>query len=276
MSSRRFGLVRAAILLAITASATSALADRNGDLLISPTRIQMFDRSRTGTLVVANLSRNAVRYRLNLVDMLMLPDGTLKRLDGDSPNSAKQYLRLSPREIALAPGASQTVRILATPPDSQSAGEVRSHLEFVPITRGAAPSTVEGQSNLQLKLDVRVVVTIPVIVNWGKTSSSAKLSDGSVSSKNRIWGADLRIQRQGNATVRGDLTAVFKPASSGTTSLLGKITGLPVYFPNLDRLVRLNFTKDPTKLGKGEVEITYTVLDSHREPPVKLAISLGG
>jgi len=265
--------IKTALSLALTVAASLAASDRAGDLLITPVRLQLDDRSRSGSLVVANLSPRALRYRINVVDMEMLADGTLRRLDHDAENSAKALLRISPREVALAPGASQTIRVLATPGSDR--GEFRSHLEFQPISRAGAPVTTTAANGpgLQVNFDVKFVVTIPVIASFGPVTTSAKLSNGSVHADRGRWTANLVINRTGTGTVRGDLVAVFH-SMNGKALQVAKMTGLPVYYPTAARTITLPLSKDLSTLGKGELEITYAI--EPRRPLSKLEIPVGG
>src|SRR5436190_4061899 len=123
----RFSLLLPSAFLAAIASSQGP-----GDLIISPTRILLDDKSRSGDITIVNHGSQAVRYRLSLVEMEMNGEGGLKRVPS-SPNSAAAMLKLSPREILLEPGASQRIKVAAYFPAGLPDREVRSHLAFEPI-----------------------------------------------------------------------------------------------------------------------------------------------
>lgn len=234
-------------------------AQRVGDLVVTPTRLGLDDKVRSASITVVNRGSQTVRYRLNVVDMDMSLDGVLSRTQNPTQNSASSLLRLSPREIVLEPGAAQRIRILATFGAGQGDGEFRSHLAFEPIKRPDdlfATTPTDGQG-LRINLETRAVVTIPLILNHGKGVASTSVTDCSLTRNKASWIAQFTLHREGNRTVRGDVSVLFKPASGGKSLLLGQILALPVYFPNDRRRVRLQLKVDPLSLGKGTLEFKF-------------------
>jgi P pilus assembly chaperone PapD len=249
----------------LTAVLPAAHAQRPGDLIITPTRVVLDDRSKSSDLTLLNRSPRPVRYRLSFVDMDMSRDGQLHRTEGDNPTSAISVLRLSPREIVLAPGVSQRIRIAAFVSSSQADGELRSHLVFEPIS-SEVPQSTAGQSGtqLQLNLQFRSIVSIPVLVRHGRLGAAATLSDGSIVHQGDTWMTKVTLNRKGNRSVRGDLTATFVSAKGSSKVDLGAITGLAVYCPNADRVVELKLQKDLAKLGPGTITVRFAEPDGSR------------
>ncbi len=248
------------VLAIVVGVLTAALAfgQRLGDLVVTPPRLNLSDGARAGSITVVNRGAQSVRYRLNLVDMEMSEDGILARLTVPTTNSAAPYLRLSPREFVLGPGESQTIRILASVPTNLDDTELRSHLAFEPISNraGQASLPVDG-SGLKINLETRTAVSIPVIYEHGKLAAKTSVSDAKVVKEGGRWLAKCRLNREGKRTLRGDLNVTFFPAGGGKPVALAHVSGLPVYFPNNDRLVRVPLAVDPTTLGKGEIEFKY-------------------
>jgi len=247
-----------AILVAIS-SATVAFCQRPGDLVVTPTRIVLDDKGRSGDITLLNRSARPMRYRLTLVDMEMTQDGILKRVPTGSGHSAVNVLRLSPREIVLAPGTSQRIKIAAFFPAGQPDGELRSHLAFEPIAPPKEPMLAESDdpNAVRISFDIRSVVTIPVVARHGKTAATATIVEPEVIRADKGWDARFKIQRSGTRSVRGDVKVSFIPAKGGPVVLLGQIAALPVYFPNSDRIVTVRLSQDVAALGKGTIEITF-------------------
>ena len=247
------------------------IAQRLGDLMITPTRLTLDEKSRGGTIVVVNSGQNTVRYRLNLVDMTMSPEGVLKKTSDGVRNSAITSLRLSPKEIILAPGASQKIRILSVVPLGSIDGELRSHLEFEPLSRPVAPKPTEGSEKvLSTNLNVRLLVTIPIIVRMGNVVGSAQLSDGSIDHK--ASAVKFMLHREGNASIRGDVFIRFKPANGGKAVLIGQSNGVAVYFPNPTRSMAVGISKNVSALGAGDVEVQFVETDRKKNPVSKFLV----
>lgn len=263
--------IRIVIAGILTLSPALGLAQKIGDMLISPTRISLDEKARGGTIVVVNSSPNTVRYRLNLVDMTMSPDGVLKKTTEPTRNSALQYLRFSPKEITLSPGTSQKIRILSVIPISFPDGEIRSHLEFEPLARPTtAKPTEPGQNVFSTSVSVRLVVTIPIIVRTGNVFAAAALSDGSIEQKGSA--VKFSIHREGNTSVRGDIYVNFKPAIGGKSILVGQSKGVAVYFPNPTRSMVIALQKSLSTLGAGDVEIQFVESNKRKNAASKLLV----
>lgn len=243
------------ILTLVAALASTGLCQHPGDLVVSPTRVLLDDKTRSGDITLVNRGTEAVRYRLTLIDMAMTDDGILQRVP-TSETSASSVLRLSPREVLLEPGDSQRIKIAAFFPAGTSDKELRSHLAFEPIALPKDRRQPDNQS-LRLTLELRSVVTIPVIARHGFLSAAASIAGASVGRDSDGCFATFHLARTGNRSLRGDVFVAFVPASGGGKIPLGQILGLPVYCPNGDRLVKVRLTRDISSLGKGELEISF-------------------
>ncbi|HWA84560.1 MAG TPA: hypothetical protein VG820_14045, partial [Fimbriimonadaceae bacterium] len=155
-------------------------------------------------------------------------------------------------------GDSQRIKIAAFLPAGAPDEELRSHLAFEPISLPRPPGQPSGEGrSLRLSLELRSVVTVPVIVRHGYLSAAASISDAAVGQDKDGSFAIFRLNRTGNRSLRGDVTVSFAPAGGGNKISLGLIVGLPVYCPNSGRLVKVRLTHDISSLGKGEIEIGF-------------------
>jgi hypothetical protein len=173
-------------------------------------------------------------------------------------HSAAGILRLSPREVLLEPGDSQRIKIAAIFPIGSPDVELRSHLAFEPISTARPPQQgSETGQDLKIRLELRSVITIPVIARHGRLSAEATISDAAIVQDQDGWAAKFKLGRKGNRSVRGDVTVFFQPANGGAKVPLGQIVALPVYFPNMDRIVTVRLARDVRSLGKGEIEVRF-------------------
>ncbi len=248
-------------------AATSALAQCQGlgDLVVTPTRVVLGDKLKSADILLLNRSMQPIRYRLTLVDMEMSEAGLMKRIEAGSVQSALNLLRLSPREILLQPGESQRIKIAFMLAEGLPDGEYRSHLAFEPVS---APKPVDGgtqtDGSLAIKFQLRSVVTIPVVVRHGKVAATGSISDASLHKDANGEFVRFTIHRSGNRSIRGDIAIVFQPSGGGKATTVGRVSGLPVYCPNPDRIVTVKLTQDIARLGKGTIEISFTEPDASR------------
>jgi len=245
--------------------------------VVTPTRILLSDKAKSSDITIVNRGSQTVRYRLTLVDMAMSEDGVLHRVPA-SDNSAIPILRLSPREILLEPGVSQRIKIAAYFPAGSSEKEFRSHLAFEPIAiPKVSPQPESATDTLKLTFELRSVVTIPIVAQHGRLNGSITMSDGEVVKDPDGWIARCKLSRNGERTIRGDLVVSFKPANGGARVELGSIAGLPVYFPNADRVVAVRLNRDIRSLEKGEIEISYAEAQRARgAAAAKMVVELPG
>ena len=239
-----------------------ASAQALGDLVVTPTRVMLDDRTRSSDIMLLNRSPKAIRYRLNLVDMTMSETGTMTRLPEPPETSAARFLRLAPREITLQPGEAQRIKI-AVLTLGLPEGELRSHLSFEPVASEKPVGSTVDLEGLSLNFQLRSVITIPVIVRHGKLGASATIQDATAGQDEHGAFVKFRLSRTGNRSVRGDLTVTFTPAK-GPKQTLAQQNSVPVYVPNASRIMVMRLSKDPRTLAPGTLEIVFSEPDRAR------------
>lgn len=233
-----------------------------GGLLVAPTRLVFEGRARTAELTLLNSGAQATTYRIAFTQLRMGERGEMREITEPGPGEqfADRLIRYSPRQVVLSPGVPQTIRLQVRKPAELPPGEYRSHLAFHAVPRaeeepGAPPAPERG---LDVRIQIRYGVSIPVIVRHGETSATvgiAGLSVGEGTEGGRV--AKLRLERVGTRSVFGDLTATFTPPS-GRRVVVGLMKGLAVYVPNASRQVEIPLNPPPgVVLGKGRLEVTY-------------------
>jgi hypothetical protein len=172
-------------------------------------------------------------------------------------------LVFSPRQVTLAPGTAQTVRVMVRRPASLAPGEYRSHLLFEKQPEATAPGAAEPQGQqIGIVLNLLVGASIPVIVREGETSAAASLSHLALQrdAQGRPTLA-LEMERSGTRSVYGDLVATFTP-SGGAAVEIARAGGIAVYSPNPMRRALL-----PVTVPKGAALAHGTVHVAYRERP---------
>jgi P pilus assembly chaperone PapD len=232
------------------------------DLMLHPTRLVFEKNGRAAQVELINNGSESATYRINLVNRRMTENGDFESITEPGPGEqfADGMLVYSPRQVTLAPGTTQTVRVMVRRPASLAAGEYRSHLHFEKLPEPGAAASVEsqGQQGIGITLNVLVGASIPVIVRDGETGASVVLSDLALQR-----GADgrpvlaLRMERSGNRSVYGDVVVSFTPAG-GAEVEVARVGGLAVYTPNPMRRAALALSPpDGKPLAHGTLRVSY-------------------
>jgi hypothetical protein len=235
-------------------------------LMLHPTRLVFAKNQRAGQVELINSGTESATYRVNIVNRRMSETGELAPVDTPLPGEqfADSMLHFSPRQVTLAPGASQTVRVMVRRPSELAPGEYRSHLHFEKLPEAGGTASVESQNKdngdgqIGIALNVLVGASIPVIVRQGDTEAAVRVSGLALRDAD---GARpqlaLQLDRSGNSSVYGDLTATFTPRG-GSPVEVARAGGVAVYTPNPLRRASLPLT--PPKgvaLAHGELRVTY-------------------
>lgn len=233
------------------------------DLMLYPTRV-VFDRNqRAAQVELINNGKESSTYRITLVNRRMSEIGEFTAAEPPLPDErfAVDLLRYSPRQVVVAPGTAQTVRLLLRKPADLPPGEYRSHLQFdlVPEALGAANLETlatplpAGQVGVQLR--PMVGIAIPIIVRHGATAAQVRLSQLRLEPAGPEPVLAAVIERSGNRSVFGDLVASFTDASG--TREIGRAAGVAVYVPNPLRRIRMTLPPAASQLGAGQLRLLY-------------------
>lgn len=233
------------------------------DLMLHPTRVVLEKNQRAAQVELINNGSDPATYRISLTNRRMTEAGDLVTVTEPAPGEqfADAMLVFSPRQVTLAPGTTQTVRVMVRRPAGLAAGEYRSHLHFEKLPDAGGKTSVEapqGDGKIGITLNVLVGASIPVIVRQGDTSASVTLSHLALQGAPGAAPAlALQLERSGNSSVYGDLAVRFVPRS-GKASDIGLLGGIAVYTPNPMRRAEVPLALPPgVALAHGTVEVTY-------------------
>jgi hypothetical protein len=245
--------------------AAQTTAQGPGDLLVSPGRVVFDMRNRTTALNLSNTGASEATYRISLVRMEMDADGGLAEVPLDTAPGAVNLpglIRYSPREVTLAPGEAQTIRLQVRKPADLPNGEYRIHVKFQAVPPVPEPPKEADKAKPPKGISIKLIpvygLAIPAIVRQGETAAKASLSDLAYDPASHT----LRFQlgREGNQSVYGGLKARWTPRSGAATTV-GEAAGVAVYVPNAARTVALPLAmpKGATALGGGRLKLTYAL-----------------
>lgn len=237
------------------------------DLMLYPARVVIQPNQRAAQVDFVNTTQAPVTYRIHLVNRRMDEWGSFSSAETPLPGErfANAMLRYSPRQVTLAPGATQTVRLLVRKPAELEEGEYRSHLLFERLEDVAQaapdePRPAPPQKDLSIQLKARVHVTIPVIVRHGAGSAQVRIDSLRVqpASGDQPPALDFVLHRSGTVSTYGDLAAEWTGAD-GRSHPLGSAQGVAIYVPNPLRRGRLPLSVPAgLSLRGGVLTLRYT------------------
>lgn len=238
-----------------------------GNLQVIPTRIVFDGRKRSAQVNVINQGTKPSTYRISFKDMRMKEDGSYEDVEKAHPDEkfASDLIRYSPRQVVIQPGESQTVRLLLRKKRDLPPGEYRSHILFRAIPPESTGKNIESLAGEKGEIRIKLIpifgVTIPVIVRHGKGSATARMEGLKVNDSLKPGASTvltLRLNRQGDRSLFGDLTARFTPDNGGEELEVGRVNGIAVFTPNKSRIV--NFKLSPpegVELKRGLLHVVY-------------------
>lgn len=209
-----------------------------GGMAISPTRV-VVEGNRGGQVMIYNSSTETVSYRIEAVDLSIDENGQHTPAEGDVPAwSALPHIRYAPRQVTLAPGQRQAIKIIARPAQGTPAGELRSHMRFssiplvAPVDDTPAPEDENGNRTVEVSVGMDFRVTIPVLLRIGDTTGGAAIEKVILNADASNRTAQVTIARTGT---RSDYGTIRLLAADG--SVVGLLRGVSVPPP----LARRNF-----------------------------------
>lgn len=284
-----FRLPKLLIFWCALAAANALATDRQayaqggfGDITVTPTRVVLEGRARSGTISLVNTGAQKAVYRITIVNMRMTDNGAFeeiaegKALPGEQ--FAEKLFRYAPRQVTLEPGGTQVIRIAARKPAGLAPGEYRSHLLIRAVPQAGTGRSIEQKPGDGLEISLAVIpgVALPVIIRHGEVSATASLSDftferAPVSASTNNPNLTFRLNRGGNKSIYGDLVATYFAPDSDKGVQVSQVNQLAVYTPNAYRMVTMSLIPPTGQdlLSGGKITITY------RTPPKEGGKTIG-
>lgn len=229
------------------------------DLLITPTRVVLDDRSRSAVVTLMNRSTRTRTYRIEWIEQKMTSEGDYVPIEAPQASDAiaSPMLRHSPRRVTIAPGEYQKVRINLRKPKDLAAGEYRSHMLFrVEPDKGAASSGDAPEKGASLQVQVNLSFSIPVIVRHGRGPTTASIAGVGVQ-PGRNGGNELvvDIKREGNYSPFGRISAYLQDPS-GNEERIGLLNNVAVFMETPQRRLHIPLQRSNFPAGS-RLRVSY-------------------
>lgn len=226
------------------------------DLMISPTRVVLGDRNRSAKVTLINSSNLSRSYRIEWTQKVALPNGSYREL---TENEKQQYsgleriVRISPKQVTIPAGQSQSIKLLLRKKGKLSEGEYRSHLKFVALPVQKAPA---AQGQMSLNINLLLSYSIPVMYRNGTVSVQPAIQNVSITTKKETGQTfvKVRLAHKDKYSATGRLVAYWTP-KNGARRKVGLLNGFNFY-PETPVTNAELYWKD-FKLEAGILEVRY-------------------
>ncbi|MCP3427331.1 fimbrial biogenesis chaperone [Opacimonas viscosa] len=227
-------------------------------LLISPTRLAFGERDRVQTVSLINSSDKTNTYRVEWTEQKVNDNGAYQALTEEEMDTfpvASKYMRLTPRQVTLAPGERQVIKVMARRSANMQEQEYRSHLTFTALPDAPKKSTSQS-GGMSMKLNLLLSYSIPVILRHGDLDVQTNIDKVELSATEQpnIKKLVVSLSRQGGMSTTGRLKAYFSPEGSDEKINVATLNGFN-FFTDTNTITKtLNWhTELPKQQGTLEV-----------------------
>ena len=256
--------VFALLLLAITTVS-------HADMMISPVRILMDDSNKTTSMILRNTSSGSRTYRLSLEDKRAKENGGYDDInEGENWPSAKDMVRLSPRQITVGPGENQTIRFSWRPPSDIPTGEYRSHLKMQVVPEISEPSstigTEAGANGIGIKIAMQMSFSIPIVVRHDTDVPQVELENVQAVAveDGKSMGLQITFNHNGMASSFGNVVVEMQRDDKSPVEIIGKHKELSIY-PELDQRTIVVALRDKSIPAGAIVRVAYEGINEYDE-----------
>ena len=256
-----------------------AASGGGSDLMLTSRRLVLQGNQRSDEVSVINNGSKPHSYRVKVNYRDMDEKGAMTEREeavaGERP--WQDLIRFSPRQMVLAPGKSQVIRVAVKKPADLPEGEYRYYLtvQLLPDALEPVPAS-DPKDSVRIQVQTVFGLAIPVIFRNGNLKARAGLEGLRfvAAEEGKAPSLGFRLTRQGQASIYGHLAATFTPAAGGAAEEVGVSKGVAVYADRGE--IRLDLplvspTGRPFKAGKLHLQFTP---DGARSPETQADLDL--
>ncbi len=247
----------------------------HADLTILPIRVLMEGRERNSELTLVNSSATTNTYRLEWRHRRMKEVGGYEHLDAplNPIFDPDKTIMFSPKQVTIAPGQTQRVRLSVRKPADLPDGEYRAHLVLKKVAI-KNPINKKGQPGLAVQVNTNVGFSIPVVVRQGPYDANVKITKPQFLPPNKPGASpamSLVLKRTGLHSISGTLRVYWTPIGEAER-IIGQTKNVNVFHEIDERLIGVtlkenNITSGTIRIAfEGERKKKGVVYDEQRFP----------
>lgn len=237
----KFSLFKERLLLTTTFALLLILISiKSHAIHISTYRILLDDEKRNAEFIVSNSDLIEQDCKIILKHYHADDNGKILDYEGNKipDNSAKPWLRYSPRKFVLTPKNKQTIRFTMRRKPNSRSDEYRS---FVSVD--CTPVRGSNQNAQLISFAPKIVHTVPLIVRVGDVTAQVGISAIAVNNTGAI---SFQLMREGNRSIYGNVELI----DNTTDEVVSSIRGTSVFVENDHRKLTLpSRGKNPKNLS---------------------------
>ena len=256
---------------------TNVVASAQGDLLIFPKRLVFEGRNKVKKVILSNTGLDSATYSISFIEYRMNEDGGFESISeaDEGQHFASPFLRVFPREVTLASGEGQTVKVQLYNTQNLTDGEYRSHLYFrsisKPVPRTAPKVNARGERilidvSLSINLAAIYGISIACIIRSGNDTTKVSVSDMQFIKANEEQEDILsfKLNRNGNMSIYGDFRVKYITPNNNVYEV-AKMKGVGIYTPGLYRNMKVKLTKpENVNFSEGVFKVIFTKNESRK------------
>jgi len=151
------------------------IVSANANIFITPKRILINEKMRFSEVQVSSRSDKPKSYIVKLVNYEMNEKGELFK-NNNMENSAKKFIRYSPRKITIKPNETRVIRIISKAPNNLEEGGYHTHIELQEVAfQGVKKVKKEVEAPLSFEVHSEYNIAIPIIFSKGKLENKVQL-----------------------------------------------------------------------------------------------------
>lgn len=245
------------------------VAPCGAEVTVSPTLVLFDGETGTKAITVKNTGAKEQVYRVSLVNFRMAADGgmSVATTPAENEHFATGMVRYTPRELTLAPGGSDVVRLQVM---HSRPGEYRTHVivQQVPDVDALQAPPFERREGVSMDLRAVFGVAVPLIIRQGDPSVAVSFGDAHLTSlPDGMPAVSLRVERSGERSICGALSL----RHNGKQVAL--IDGISIYAPTPYRDVVLRVAaEDVSLLRDGRLEASFDEPEEIHNPVAASAV----
>jgi P pilus assembly chaperone PapD len=240
--------------ITITAILLAQLNQAQANLIIAPMRVIFEDRTRSESIVLINSSKKVKTYRIQWQQKLALIEGgyhNMTEAEIEKFPISSSMIRMSPKQVTLAPGQRQVIKLSLRRPRNLSDGEYRSHLLFKELP---SRTGLDGQK-AGIQLNMTMNFTMPIIVRQGNIQQNSRIDDIELSQSKKTGKHKLKVKlsREGKKSSIGDIIVYFTPKKGGKKVEVARLSHFNFYHELTNVVAKPSWFGGSVQAGKLEV-----------------------
>lgn len=264
-------ILKTSLLFTVLFTAVMNIAEAG--VLVAPTSVILSESDRTGRMTVQNPTDKpkevTIRFSFGIPESDSLGNVTVVMKDSteiDNPRSALGWVRAFPRKMVLAPGATQVIRFVATPPRDLPDGEYWARIMV--RSQESQPTIPNPEDADKITTQLNMIMETAIVLKYRTGDLIARLDvpESDIVKTDSLVSVYFDLNNRGNTSYVGVLNCSLVDADDH--EIVGKRLDFAVY-EDLKRRIDLPLLNATAKLP-WKLNVTISTEGRNDIPPEEL------